>query len=230
MDEVKKAAKTIKSKKAAYSDKITNQMIKYSVDCLGIGFSKVFNTILKSGYFPSTWCEGLISPIFKSGNRLDPNNYRGICVFSFLGKFFCSVLNLRLTNFVKSKDILHPSQIGFVPGNRTADHIFTLKTLHDKYISQNNNKKIYTCFVDFKKAFDSVWHERLYLKLLENGVGGRFYDSMKHLYSNTRCAAKLSGHATPFLSYNRGVRQGCILNPTLFNLFINELPTLVKKK
>ena len=213
MDEEKKAAKTIKSKKAAYSDKITNQMIQYSVDCLGIGFSKVFNTILKSGYFPSTWCEGLISPIFKSGNRLDPNNYRGICVFSSLGKFFCSVLNLRLTNFEKSKDILHPSQIGFVPGNRTADHIFTLKTLHDKYISQNNNKKIYTCFVDFKKAFDSVWHEGLYLKLLENGIGGRFYDLMKHLYSNTRCAVKLSGHATPFLSYNRGVRQGCILNP-----------------
>jgi hypothetical protein len=60
------------------------------------------------------------------------------------------------------------------PGNRTADHILTLKTLHDKYTTQNN-EKIYTSFVDFKKAFDSVWHEGLYLKLLENGIGGRFY-------------------------------------------------------
>ncbi len=115
-------------------------MIKYSVDSLGAGSVKVFNTML--GNFPSTWCEGLISPIFKSGNRLDPNNYGGICVSSSLGKFFCSVLNSRLTNFVQYKDILHPSQIGFIPGNRTADHIFTLKTLHDKYINQNNNEKI----------------------------------------------------------------------------------------
>ena len=76
---------------------------------------------------------------------------------------------------MKSKDILHPSQFGFVSGNRTADHIFTLKTLHDKYISQNNNEKIDTCFVDLKKACDSVWHD-VYLKFLENGIGGRFYD------------------------------------------------------
>ncbi len=84
--------------------------------------------------------------------------------------------------------------------------------------------------MDFKKAFDSVWHEGLYLKLLENGIGGRLYDLIKDLYTNTRCAVKLSGHATPFFSHNRGVRQGCILSPLLFNLFINELAKLLKKE
>ncbi len=54
--------------------------------------------------------------------------------------------------FSKEKELFHPSQIGFIPGNRTADHIPTLKTLHNKYTTQNNEKK-YTCFVDFKKAF-----------------------------------------------------------------------------
>ena len=147
---------------------------------------------------------------------------------SSLGKFFCSVLNDRLINFLKTKELLHPSQIGFIPGNRTADHIFTLKSLHDKYVNQNN-EKIYACFVDFKKAFDSVWHKGLYLKLLENGIGGRFYDLVKDLYSNTQCAVKISGHRTPFFSYNRGVRQGCVLSPLLFNLFINELPNLFEK-
>jgi hypothetical protein len=56
-------------------------------------------------------------------------------------------------NFGREKNLMHPTQIGFIPGNRTADHILTLKTLHDKYVKQSENGKIYACFVDFKKAF-----------------------------------------------------------------------------
>ena len=56
--------------------------------------------------------------------------------------------------FSQSKNLIHPFQIGFTPGNRTADHIFTFKTLHDKDIKHENNKKMYACFVDCKKAFD----------------------------------------------------------------------------
>ena len=179
--EITEAAKKMKLKKAAFSDKINNEIIKNSIDILINGFKKVFNAVLNSGYFPNSWCEGLITPIFKSGDKLNPNNYRGICVSSSLGKFFCSILNNRLIKFLENKHTLHPSQIGFLPGNRTADHIFTLKTLHDKYINQNN-EKLYACFIDFKKAFDSVWHEGLYLKLLENGIGGNFYSLIKNLY------------------------------------------------
>jgi exonuclease III len=65
-------------------------------------------------------------------------------------------------DFVNEKKLIHQSQIGFIPGNRTADHSLILKTLYDKFINQNENKKIYACFVDFKKAFDSVWHQGLF--------------------------------------------------------------------
>ena len=85
-------------------------------------YKKLFNLILKSGIFPNEWCEGLITPIFKCGEKKDPTNYRGICVSSCLGKFFCAILNQKLLTFVKSKQLLHPSQIGFLPGHRTADH------------------------------------------------------------------------------------------------------------
>jgi hypothetical protein len=68
-----------------------------------------------------------------------------------------------------------PMQIGFISGNRTADHILTLKTLHDKYVKQSENGKINARFVDLKKVFDSIWHKGLYLKLLENEIGGCFY-------------------------------------------------------
>jgi hypothetical protein len=131
--------------------------------------------------------------------------------------------------FTKQENSIHPSQIGFMPGNRTADHILTLKTLHDKYVKQQNNEKIYACFVDFRKALDSIWHNGLFLKLLENKIGGRFYDLIKNLYTNTKCAVKITDHRTSFFSYSKGVRQGCVLRPILFNLYINELPKLFEK-
>ncbi len=67
---------------------------------------------------------------------------------------------------------------------------FTLQTLIDKYVHQNKGK-IFACFIDFKKAFDSIWHEGLYLKLLDSGIGGKFYDLIKSMYTASQCAVKL---------------------------------------
>ena len=225
-NELFNATKKLKSKKAVYSDKIRNEMIKFSANILKSGFLKVFNKIFKAGEFPEMWTEGLISPIHKSGNSLDPNNYRGICVSSCMGKLFCSILNTRLMNFTNNKKIIHSSQIGFMPERRTADHALTLKTLHDKFVKDSNSGKIYACFVDFKKAFDSVWHQGLLYKLLKYKIGGHFYDLIKNMYSHTKCAIKISNSRTPFFQYKRGVRQGCILSPLLFNIYINEIPKL----
>ena len=103
--------------------------------------------------------------------KSDPTNYRGICVSSCLGKLFCSILNRRLHLYFEENKILHNSQIGFLPENRTADHVFTLRTLRDKYVHYHK-EKVYACFVDFHKAFDSVWHEGLFYKLLKTNIGG----------------------------------------------------------
>ena len=98
---------------------------------------------------------------FKSGDKSDTNNYRGICVSSCLGKLFTSILNQRLLKFTQKHKLLHNSQIGFMPKQRTSDHIFTLRCLVDRYVTNICGGKIYACFIDFKKAFDSIWHEGL---------------------------------------------------------------------
>ena len=113
------------------------------------------------------------------------------------------------------------SQIGFLPKNGTADHVLTLRTLVDKYVHYHN-EKIYACFVDF--TFDSVWHDGLLFKLLQINVGGCFYNLIKSLYSNSSCSIKIGNSQSRSFQYARGVRQGCILSPLLFNLFINNIP------
>ena len=133
---------------------------------------------------PLMKCSGLITPIFKSGVRNDPTNYRGICVSSCLGQLFRSILNQRLMEHVNSSNILHNSQTGFLPNNRTADHVLTLRTLIAKYV-HCHQEKVYACFVDFRKAFDSVWHDGLLYKLLQIHVAGNFYDLIKSLYYNS---------------------------------------------
>lgn len=145
-----------------------------------------------------------------------------------MGKLFCSIMNNRLLNFANEKKLIHPTQIGFMPGNRTADHVLTLKTLHDNY-AKHKNEKIYACFVDFRKAFDSVWHQGLFYQLIKNNVGGQFYDLIQDIYSSTKCAIKLSDSRTPFLTYKMGVRQECILSPLLFNIYTNELLKLFEQ-
>ena len=111
-------------------------MIKASLNEMMPVHHKLFN----GGSMPLMWCSGLITPIFKSGGRKDPKNYRGKCVSSCLGKLFCSSLNQRLMEHVNSLNILHNSQICFLPNIRTADHVLTLRILIDKYVHCHQKK------------------------------------------------------------------------------------------
>ena len=107
----------------------------------------------------------------------------------------------------------------FLPNHRTSDHILPLI---DKYVNHVAKGKLYTCFIDFKKAFDSVWHDGLFYKLLQYNIGGKFYDLIKIF--------TLKPNRAEFFNYCKGVRQGCILSPMLFNLYLNEIPFLLDRE
>jgi hypothetical protein len=127
---------------------------------------KAFNHSLISGFYP--WHTSIITPIYrfpdlyiyKSGNPFSPDNYRAIAVGSCMGKLFSSILLHRLLHF-KSLYCPDPKkQLGFTTDAQTNDHIFTLKTIVDKY-TRKNKVRLCACFVDLRKAFDTVCRDLL---------------------------------------------------------------------
>ena len=151
-------------------------MIRYSDHKLKLAILKLFNIILAVGTFPDRWNKGLITPLYKNGDKYDPNNYCGICVNSNLGKTFCNMnMNIRLISFINDQNVLNKCQIGFLPNFCTTNHIYTLHTLIEQELDKKKGKAC-ACSVDFTKAFDSIWHEGLFYRLLNSGIGGKTYD------------------------------------------------------
>ena len=87
-------------------------------------------------------------------------------------------MNNRLVEYTELSNLINQGQIRFKKSSRTTDHLFTLESLINKYV-YDNKKKLYTCFVDFKKAFDSIWHKGLFNKLEINNINGKFLDLLK---------------------------------------------------
>ena len=138
------------------------------------------NIALERELITTVWCKNMIIPIHKEGPRSNPENYRGICLMNTLLKTLCIMMNDRLTKYIAKEKIIDASQIGFKKGCRTSDHIFTLKSIINKQV-YDNKKKLYACFIDFKKAFDSVWHEGLFHKLEQINVNGNFLNLLKSI-------------------------------------------------
>ena len=168
-------------------------MLKYGNFVLQPCLVKLFNIILSSGIYPTEWVQGLIFPIYKTGDPLNPSNYRGIAITSCLSKLFNSILNARLEKYILKNELIRNEQIGFKAGCRTSDHIFKLKTIIDKYL--NKSKKVYACFIDLRKAFDSVIHSSLFLKPLRVKIRGKYLALLKSLYSNLSLRVIVNSHS-----------------------------------
>ena len=135
---------------------------------------------------------------------------------------FSIILNNRLEKFI-TNNLIDDTQIGFKKNCRTTDHMFILRTLVDKYVKKLKSP-LYVCFVDFKKAYNSVWRQALMFKLLSQNVSGMFFKIVKAMYINNNICVKINNCVrTSFLKSNVGVLQGDSLSPLLFNLYISDL-------
>ena len=153
---------------------------------------------------------------------MDPANYRGIALASCIGKLFNSILYTRINHFLEIHKLIRPEQGGFRKDYRTSDHIFTLQTIVEKYIKEGT--RVYTVFVDLKKAYDSVWREGLIHKLNKIGLEKKLVNIIADKYRETYTSIIHKGLVLPKISTNKGVIQGDNLSPLLFNIYVNDLP------
>ena len=103
----------METKKAPSLDNITNEMINSSDRNMIEHLQALFNNIMESGYYPTSWNQGLICSIYKLGKKDVPNNYRGITLSNCLGKLFNTILYNRLQNEIQKSIVLSPAQAGF---------------------------------------------------------------------------------------------------------------------
>ena len=190
LEELENSSKKMKYGKANSYDGSCNEMILALVRAHPQILLKLFNAILQSSEVIPDWALGMIVPLHKDGSKLDTANYRGITLISCLSKFFLSILNNRLVVFAAENNLLSPSQLGFVLGNRCSDaHIIIHNLIKKKCHARNS--KIFSCFVDFKKAFDSVPRDLLLMKILGMGITGKFFNVIRHIYTSDKACVKL---------------------------------------
>ena len=180
------------------------------------------NRIMCTGQFPDTLTLDLLHPIFKSGDASNPDNYRGIKVAPVITKLFSTLLEVRISSWAESNSLRAPTQFGFRKDHRTADALFLLRTLVEQARARTGGK-LYTCFVDFRKAFDTVPRDKLWKVLERLGVGERTLLCIQAMYGKDAASLVYPDGLYGRVPCTIGVKQGCPLSPTLFGLYIDDM-------
>ena len=121
----------------------------------------------------------------------------------------------------EAEEIIAEEQASFRAGRSTTEQIFNLRILGEKYLQHQQN--LYHVFIDFKKAFDRVWHEALWIIMRKYNISASIIRAIENMYDKAQSAILFSGSTGEWFRSTVGVRQGCLLSPTLFNIFLDRI-------
>ena len=179
----------------------------------------ICHKIWKTGECPTTWTQSLVITLPKKGNLQLCQNYRTISLISHPVKVMLKIILNRLQP--QAEEIIAEEQAGFRAGRSTAEQIFNLRILSEKYLQHQQN--LYLIFKDFKKAFDRVWYEALWANMRNYKFNASIIRAIENLYDKAQSAVLFNGSTGEWFRTTVGVRQGCLLSPTLFNIFLERI-------
>ena len=220
-EETTKAIKQIKCGKAAGVDGIPPEAWKHGGPALHRKLHELFLCCWEQGKLPQDLRDAVIITLYKNkGEKSNCDNYRGITLLSIAGKILARMLLNRLVPTI-AEDSTPESQCGFRRNRSTTDMVFVLRQLQEKCREQN--KGLYVSFVDLTKAFDTVSRKGMWQIMERLGCPPRFLNMVIQLHDDQRGQVRLNSDLSEPFAISNGVKQSCVLAPTLFSIFFSMM-------
>ena len=221
-NEVYTALKTMPNNKAASHDNITYEHIKYAGHQAIALLTRLFNLIIKTEIFPKKLKIGVIITIHKGkGKPLKyPDSYRPITLLPVVFKLFEKIILNRIEE-TGLQQRLNPLQHGFQKGKSCTMASFITHEARD--FAKERGSPMYCCYLDAKQAFDRVWIKGLLYKLHELGIRGKMLRIIANMFSDTSSKVLVNGVLSDSLPLQQGTKQGSILSPFFYTVYIDQL-------
>ena len=219
---VEKSIGILKRGKAADLDKLTAEHLQNCHPILSTVLSKLFNLIVKTAQVPISFCHSYTVPLIKSNysacsKSLTVNDFRGISISSIISKIFEHCILDRFGEFFVTTD----NQYGFKKNLGCTHAIYTARRVIEHYIS--NGSTVNLCALDLSKAFDKMNHNGLFINLMKRLIPVELLNVFENWFSTCYTSVKWFSCFSSFFKLECGVRQGGVLSPYLFAVFIDNI-------